>query len=130
MTIRRIVAACALLTILAASAQAQAPFVNKPIDTEKFVIRPTNVVANTTAGTTSTGIRAIGSTIANTIENNGFVRTFNNVFGRRATPVTSQAGYSALPLTSSFQSTLYPNSFTPRMPVNSTFGRTPNVTRN
>ncbi len=107
----------------AGGAAAQAPFVSKPIDTDKFVVRPTNAVANATGTTTAGTIRAIGSTIANTIENNGIVRTFNNLLGRRATPASAQAGFSALPPASSFQSLQYPNSFKPRMPMNSTYGR-------
>jgi hypothetical protein len=107
----------------AGGASAQTPFVSKPIDTDKFVVRPTNAVANATGTTAAGTIRAIGSTIANTIENNGFVRTFNNLLGRRATPASSQAGFSALPPASAFQSLQYPNSFKPRMPLNSTYGR-------
>lgn len=107
----------------AGGATGQTPFVSKPIDTDKFVVRPTNAVANATGTTASGTIRTIGATIANTIENNGFVRTFNNLLGRRATPTSAQAGFSALPPASSFQSLRYPNSFTPRMPIASTYGR-------
>lgn len=104
-------------------ASAQAPFVSKPIDTDKLVVRPANAVANATGVTTAGTIRTIGSTVANIIENNGFVRTFNNLLGRRAAPQATQPGFSALPPASSFQSLKYPNSFTPRMPINSTYGR-------
>ncbi len=115
--------AAAFVVISAANASAQTPFVYKPIDTDKFVVRPTNTVANATGNTIGGTIRAIGGTIANTIENNGFVRTFNNLLGRRATPASAQAGFSALPPASAFQSINYPNTFTPRMPVSSTYGR-------
>jgi hypothetical protein len=117
-----LIAAAAVLA-WAGTAAAQQPFVFKPIDTEKFVIRPTNTVANATGTTTAGTIRTIGNAVANVIEDNGFVRTFNNLLGRRATPPTSQAGFSTLPNTSSFQSTKYPNTFTPRMPIGSTYGR-------
>ncbi len=117
-------AIAALLALAGAGGtSAQTPFVSKPIDTDKFVIRPTNTVANATGNTAAGTIRTIGSTIANTIENNGFVRTFNNLLGRRATPESAQAGFSALPPASSFQSLRYPNTFTPRMPIGSTYGR-------
>lgn len=115
--------AAVLVLAGAGGASAQTPFVYKPIDTDKFVVRPTNTVANATGSTTAGTIRTIGSTIANTIENNGFVRTFNNLLGRRATPESAQAGFSALPPASSFQSLKYPNTFTPRMPIGSTYGR-------
>jgi hypothetical protein len=120
---RNWVAGAMLVMAMAGGATAQTPFVSKPIDTDKFVVRPTNAVANATGTTTAGTIRAIGSTIANTIENNGFVRTFNNLLGRRATPASAQAGFSALPPASSFQSLQYPNSFKPRMPLSSTYGR-------
>jgi hypothetical protein len=120
---RNWVAGALLVLAMAGGAAAQTPFVSKPIDTDKFVVRPTNAVANATGSTTAGTIRTIGSTIANTIENNGFVRTFNNLLGRRATPPSAQAGFSALPPASSFQSLQYPNSFRPRMPLNSTYGR-------
>ncbi len=117
------IAAVAVLA-LGGAAAAQQPFTFKPIDTEKFVVRPTNTVANATGTTTAGTIRTIGSTVANVIEDNGFVRTFNNLLGRRATPTSNtQAGYSALPNASSYQSLKYPNTFTPRMPIGSTYGR-------
>lgn len=115
---------------MAGSAAAQTPFVYKPIDTSKLVVQPTNTVANVTGATTAGTISAIGTTVANTIENNGFVRTFNNLLGRRATPATAQSGYSALPPAGSYQSLRYPNTFTPRMPIGSTYGQSVSFPKN
>jgi hypothetical protein len=111
-----------------ASAQSQpGPFIYKPIDTNKYLVQPTDAAASVTAGATSSTFRTITRTIASTIENNGFVRTINNVFGRRAKPDPVQPGFSPLPTTGTYQSTSYPNAFTPAMPVAGTAGRTPNV---
>jgi hypothetical protein len=119
---RNWVIAAVLVVACHTQAQAQQPFVYKPIDTDKLVVQPTNTVANATTGTIGGTLRTIGSTVANTIEDNGFVRTFNNLLGRRATPAPVQAGFSALPPVSSYQSTRYNNSFKPRVPLNSTYG--------
>lgn len=116
-----VMAVVAVLAV-AGTAAAQQPFVYKPIDTSKLVVQPANTVANVTGGATAGTISTIGTTIANTIENNGFVRTFNNLLGRRATPPSTQTGYSALPPAGSYQSLKYPNTFTPRMPIASTYG--------
>lgn len=116
--------------LLAGSAAAQTPFVYKPIDTSKLVVQPANAVANVTGATTAGTISTIGSTVANAIESNGFVRTFNNLLGRRATPPSAQSGFSALPPAGSYQSLKYPNTFTPRMPIGSTYGRSVTFPKN
>ncbi|QEL14961.1 hypothetical protein [Limnoglobus roseus] len=124
-----ILAAVALMA-MAGTAAAQQPFVYKPIDTSKLVVQPANAVANVTGATTAGTISTIGATVANTIENNGFVRTFNNLLGRRATPTAPQSGFSALPQAGSYQSLQYPNTFTPRMPIGSTYGQSVNFPKN
>jgi hypothetical protein len=111
----------------AGTAQAQYPFVSKPIDTDKLVIAPANTAAAATGATTAGTIRTFGKTVAGVIEDNGFVRTFNNLFGKRATPPAVQPGLSPLPVPGSFASTGYKNSFVPAAPRMSTFGQTPNV---
>src|SRR5262245_64808348 len=105
---------------LAGPAAAQAPAF-KPIDTTKFVINP----ADSTANASAFSIRFLGRTVADTIENNGIVRTLNNLLGRKATPAGTQAGFSPYPLPSSFPSTKYPSAIKPTLPAMSTFGRTP-----
>ena len=119
--------ATVLMTALAAQASAQTPFVYKPIDTNKLLVQPGDAISGATAGTTTSLFRTMTRSVANAIENNGFVRTINNLLGRRAQPVTVQGGYSPLPLASTYQSSRYPNSFTPVMPVQSAFGRSPAV---
>ena len=120
------IAAAAVLAA-AGTASAQAPFVYRPIDTTKLVVQPTDTAANVAAGTTSGTLRTFGRTVANMIDSNGYVRTINNLFGQRAQPPSVQAGYSPLPLPSSYQSSKYLNSFVPSQPVMSTFGTTPTV---
>ena len=119
--------ATAAVLAAAGAASAQTPFVYRPIDTTKLVVQPTDAAANVAAGTTSGTLRTFGRTVANMIENNGYVRTINNLFGTRAQPAQYQDGYSPLPLPSSYQSTSYKNSFVPSQPIMSTFGTTPTV---
>jgi hypothetical protein len=121
--------AAAVVAVSSTAVNAQAPFINKPIDPDRLVIRPANTLANVTSAGTGGGIRALGQSVAGMLEDNGFVRTVNNLLGRRGRPVTTQDGFSALPMPSTFQSTRYQNSFVPRMPVVQRFGTTPNVTR-
>jgi hypothetical protein len=120
------IAAVAVLAT-ANSALAQRPFVYRPIDTTQMVVQPTEAAATVAGGATAGTLRTIGRVVADTIEDNGFVRTINNLLGKRADPPTVQAGYSPLPLPTAFQSTKYPNTFKPMMPVLSKFGKTPNV---
>jgi hypothetical protein len=129
MRIWGIAVAAILAAVGTASAQqTPGPFVYRPIDTNQLVVQPTNAAANVAATTTSGTLRSIGQTVANMIENNGIVRTVNNLLGQRASTMPAvQAGYSPLPQPSSYQSTMYPNSFTPAMPVMSTFGQTPTL---
>src|SRR5437016_5508513 len=97
MRTRHVIGALAAALALAGQGIAQTPAF-KPIDTTKFVINP----ANTTAEASSFSIRYLGKTIANTIENNGVVRTLNNLLGKRATPAPTQPGLSTYPAPSSY----------------------------
>lgn len=121
-----IIAAAAALAA-AGPAAAQAPFVSRPIDPEKLVVGPANTAANVTGATAAGTIRTLGRTVAGVIEDNGFVRTVNNLLGRRAQPAAVQPGFSPLPTPGSFQSTRYQSAFTPVKPVASVFGKTPTV---
>jgi hypothetical protein len=112
--------AAGLILALAGPAAAQTPAF-KPIDTTKFVVNP----ADTTAAASSSSIRFLGRTIANTIENNGVVRALNSLLGRRATPAPTQPGFSPYPLPNSFPSTQYQSAIKPTLPAMSTFGKTP-----
>ncbi len=127
MTRNLVLAAAGFVLLGAGTASAQAPFVSKPIDTNRLLVQPSNVVGSVTGRTASGIIRTAASTAASVIEENGFVKTINNFFGRRATGTRVQPGFSTLPLTGSFPSSQYRNSFTPRMPLSSTYGVSPNV---
>lgn len=48
-----------------------------PIDTNKLVVRPTRAVTAMTAGT----VNLVGDAAASGVQNHGFVKTFNNLFG-------------------------------------------------
>jgi len=106
---------------------AQTPFVYKPIDANKLIVKPTDAASGLAAGASQSTFRTITRTVAGAVENNGFVRTINNLLGRRAQPQTMQAGYSPLPQTSTYQSTGYQNSFQPQMPVTQAYGRSPSL---
>lgn len=114
----------AAMVALTQAAVAQNPFVYKPIDANKLIVEPTD--ATSVIGRTMLG-RA-SRTVAGAIENNGFVRTINNLLGRRARDPVVQPGFSPLPPTGSFQSTTYPNTFAPRMPLAQPFGRSAPIT--
>jgi hypothetical protein len=115
--------AAMLVLIGQSQLQAQERFIYKPIDTQRLVVQPTNTVANATSGTVGGTLRTIGAVVANTIEDNGVVRTINNLLGRRGSLTTSQPGFSALPSPTSYQSTQYPSVFKPRAPLSSTYGQ-------
>ncbi|MBY0513776.1 MAG: hypothetical protein K2P78_07670 [Gemmataceae bacterium] len=83
-----------------------------PIDTKKLVVKPTKAVADLTSQT----INLAGSAAAGQIQNNGYVKTFNNIF-KKPTPATIQSGPSPLPVPRLFPSTAYPNYNTPVMPT-------------
>ena len=112
--------AAGLALALAGPAAAQTPAF-RPIDTTKFVINP----ANTTADASAFSIRYLGKTIADTIENNGVVRTLNNLLGKPASTAPVQPGFSAYPAPSTFPSTSYQSLIKPTLPQMSTFGQTP-----
>jgi hypothetical protein len=115
--------AAAAVVASAGAASAQQPFVYKPIDTNALIVQPVDA---TTSGSRTT-IRSLARSVAGAIEQNGFVRTVNNLLGTRATPPTVQQGFSPLPLPNTYSSSRYANSFTPMVPRTSTFGQSPNV---
>lgn len=93
----------------------------RPIDTNKFVVQPTDAATNIVSGTAKTLTRAMAAII----ENNAIVRTVNNVFSREATSTPTQPGPSPLPYPGSYPSTRYQSPLTPALPTYQTHGRTP-----
>jgi hypothetical protein len=86
-----------------------------PIDTNKLVVRPSRAAARLTSDT----INLVGNTAAGQVQNDGFIKTFNNLFGyTRTGPRLTQPGPSALPNPILYPSTRYANYNTPVMPVN------------
>lgn len=86
----------------------------KPVDTKKLVIQPSKVAANLAAGT----INLVGQGAANSIDNNGYIKTLNNLFGIKRTEPKFQTGPSALPSPNLFKSTQYKSYNSPVMPIN------------
>jgi hypothetical protein len=91
----------------------------RPVDTKKFVVQPSKAAANLAAGT----INLVGQTAANSIENNGYIKTINNLFSIKRTEPKFQSGPSALPAPNLYRSTMYKNYNTPVMPTVQTFRR-------
>lgn len=88
--------------------------VQKPIDTQKLVVKPTDAAADLTGRAMS----MVGRTAAGQIESDGYVKTFNNLFKRRLSFVMpTQPGPSRLPAPGLYQSTRYANYNTPVMPT-------------
>ncbi len=85
----------------------------KPVDTKKLVVQPSKTAANLAAGT----INLVGQTAASAADNNGYIKTINNVFGIKRSSPKTQAGPSALPAPNLYKSTQYKNYNTPVMPT-------------
>ncbi len=106
-------AALALGVLVAGPATAGEIVKNKPIDTNLLVVKPSRAAADIAAGT----IELAGNTAAGAIESDGFVKTFNNLFGfRRNQMSTVQPGRSPLPIPQLFQYTQYRTYIKPVMP--------------
>ena len=110
---RKFLLGFAALALIAAGPASAGDIEFKPIDTNKYVVAPSRTSANLAART----IDAIGQFTANRIENNGYVKTINNLFSKKIIVPTTQAGPSALPAPTLFPSTRYKNYNTPVMPV-------------
>jgi ribosomal protein L35AE/L33A len=126
---RRMLAGAVFALVLSGAASAQGLSYQqqgKPIDPNKLVVQP----ADTATNIFSSASRYVSRVVANTVENNGFVKTINNLLGRTpSTPNTVQPGYSRLPDPRTYQSSAYPNSFTPVMPTTQVYGQSPVVGR-
>jgi len=112
MSMKRFFWGVAALAFLATGPAQGGDIVFKPIDTSKFVVQPSDATA-TLAGRT---ISAIGKTAASSIENNGYVKTINNLFSKKIIVPHTQSGPSALPAPTLFSSTYYKNYNKPVMP--------------
>jgi hypothetical protein len=98
---------------LAAGVPARAGDVEfRPIDTKNLIVKPTKTAANLAAGT----INLVGQTAAGSVENNGYVKTINNLFSKKWIMPTTQAGSSGLPSPNLYPSTQYKNYNQPVMP--------------
>jgi hypothetical protein len=105
---------CVAALVLVGIAPAQAgDIVYKPIDPDKFLVRPTKASANLAEQT----INSVGQMASEGIKSNGYVKTINNLFGKKIVIPHTQAGPSALPAPTHFPSTYYKNYNTPVMPI-------------
>jgi hypothetical protein len=104
----------AAAVVLLAAVPAQAGDIDfKPIDTKKLVVVPSKAAANLAAGT----INLVGQTTAGSLENNGYVKTINNLFSIKRIAPRIQPGPSPLPAPHLYKSTMYTNYNTPVMPT-------------
>jgi hypothetical protein len=111
---KHLVAVAAALTIVVAGPATAGDIVFKPIDTNKLVVKPTKAAADLSAAT----LKLVGNTTANAVEQNGYVKTINNLFGfRKQQTMPVQPGRSPLPVPSLFPSSQYKSYNTPVMPT-------------
>jgi hypothetical protein len=103
----------AALTLTAAGPARAGDIVFKPIDPDKFLVRPTKASANLAERT----INAVGQMASEGIKSNGYVKTINNLFGKKIVVPHTQLGPSPLPAPTLFPSTYYKNYNTPVMPT-------------
>lgn len=101
--------AFALIAVMPANAR---DYEFKPIDTKRLVVQPSRTAANLAAGT----INLVGGATASAVEGNGYVKTLNNLFGRKKTDPQYQTGRSNIPSPNLYKSTQYPNYNQPVMP--------------
>lgn len=87
--------------------------VYKPIDTNQLVVKPSRAAADIAART----IETVGQTAGNSLANNGYVKTINNLFSKKIIVPHTQRGPSPLPSPNLFPSTQYKNYNTPVMPT-------------
>src|SRR5262245_7253170 len=100
--------------VLVGIAPAQAgDIVYKPIDPDKFLVRPTKASASLAERT----INSVGQMTSEGIKSNGYVKTINNLFSKKIVVPHTQLGPSALPAPTLFPSTYYKNYNTPVMPT-------------
>ena len=105
--------AVAAVACFTGSASAQIKSV--PIDTSAYVVKPVDTTTTILGGTA----RYLGRVTANYIDNNGFVKTFNNLLGKTppaAPPPPTQPGFSPLPHPSLYPSNSYVSPLKPAMP--------------
>ena len=118
---RRAILAAVAVAATAGAASAQG-LEFKPIDTNALVVQPSDAATNIFSRTA----RFVSRAVAGTIEENGFVKTLNNLLGFKPQPKqTTQPGLSPLPLPGLYPSTGYRNTFMPAMPTYHTLGKTP-----
>ena len=108
----------ALCAVLAASSPARAQLQNKVIDTNALIVQPADTATNIFSATA----KYVNRAVASTIDSDGFVKTINNLLGRRSDPKRTTQD-NGLPLPGSYQSTQYKNSFIPAMPRTQQFGQ-------
>jgi hypothetical protein len=109
---KKVIWGIAAITLLAVGPARAGDVVFKPIDTQKLVVQPSKVAAGLAAKT----INLVGQTTAGSIEQNGYVKTINNLFSKKIFTPKTQAGPSALPTPNMFTSTQYKSFNTPVSP--------------
>ena len=110
---RNLVWAAAAVALVVAAPATAGDITFKPIDTNKLVVKPSKAAADLSAQ----AIKLVGNTTAGAVEQNGYVKTINNLFGfKREQTMPVQPGRSAPPAPQLFPSTQYKSNITPVMP--------------
>lgn len=108
-----VVCAAAALALLGGVPAQAGDIEFKPVDTKRLVVQPSKFAANLAAGT----INLVGQQTASSIENNGYIKTINNLFSFKRSEPKFQTGPSALPSPNLYRSTQYKSYNTPVMPT-------------
>ncbi len=111
---KKLLWAGAALALVAVGSAYGTDLVYKPIDTNKLVVQPSKTAANVASQT----ISVVGQAAGNSLAKNGYVKTINNVLGKKIKIPSKQSGPSALPSPNMFPSTQYKSFNTPVMPIN------------
>src|SRR5262245_21537931 len=106
-------AVLALVAFVAIGPASAGDIIFKPIDTNTLVVKPSQTAASLAART----IDVVGKTTAGAVDNNGYVKTINNLFSRKIIVPTTQFGRSPLPSPNLFPSTQFKSFNSPVMPT-------------
>jgi hypothetical protein len=109
-----ITAAVLATAVLAGAGTAQAQQREfKVVDTTNLVVKP----VATTTGIFAQSTQYVSQVVAGMIDNNGIIKTVNNLFGQRPKAAPIQGGLSPLPDPRSYPSGYYNSPIKPAMPI-------------
>jgi len=109
----------AIAAVACFTGSASAQIKSVPIDTSAYLIKPVDTTTSILGG----AARYVSRVAANMIDNNGYVKTVNNLFGKTPdspSPAT-QTGFSPLPHPGLYPSNYYKSPLQPVLPKYQTY---------